>query len=141
MGDLMRQVLDSSRPGGRVAGAERSTPTPWRLLGETSSLSASPLAKSGLIANSCPHRGASLFYRQERGKGLRCVYTAEVRRDRRVVDMPSEPLESNLSTRSGPRRLPLRRARRSNVTYMGVRETPPPLRTFEANMAPQPASP
>src|ERR687890_2011632 len=50
----------------------------------------------GLVAENCPHRGASLFFGRNEEAGLRCVYhgwkfdTAGT-----CVDMPNEPPESN----------------------------------------------
>src|SRR6266508_877579 len=52
--------------------------------------------KVGLMAENCPHRGASLFFGRNEECGLRCVYhgwkfdTAD-----NCVDMPNEPPESN----------------------------------------------
>ena len=50
----------------------------------------------GLLANLCPHRGASLFFARNEECGLRCVYHGwKFNVDGRCTDMPSEPPDSN----------------------------------------------
>jgi phenylpropionate dioxygenase-like ring-hydroxylating dioxygenase large terminal subunit len=50
----------------------------------------------GLVKNSCPHRGASMFFGRNEENGLRCVYHGwKFDTSGTCVDMPSEPAESN----------------------------------------------
>src|SRR5881392_3426307 len=50
----------------------------------------------GLLANNCPHRGASLFFGRNEEGGLRCVYHGwKFDRLGNCVDMPNEPAESD----------------------------------------------
>ena len=58
-------------------------------------------ARSGFVANACPHRGASLFFGRNEEAGLRCVYhgwkfdTAGA-----CVDMPSSRPRATSRARS-----------------------------------------
>src|SRR6266511_4391667 len=53
--------------------------------------------KVGLVAENCPHRGASLFFGRNEERGLRCVYHGwKFDVTGACVDMPSEPAESSL---------------------------------------------
>ena len=55
-----------------------------------------------MVANACPHRGASLFFGRNEEEGLRCVYHGwKFDVDGDCVDMPSEPPESNFKSRCG----------------------------------------
>src|SRR5580765_5097523 len=50
----------------------------------------------GLLAENCPHRGASLFFGRNEEAGLRCVYHGwKFDVSGGCVDMPNEPPESN----------------------------------------------
>src|SRR5687768_2794590 len=52
--------------------------------------------KVGLFVQSCPHRGASLFFGRNEEEGLRCVYHGwKFDTTGQCIDMPSEPADSN----------------------------------------------
>src|SRR3977135_3867897 len=54
----------------------------------------------GLVANNCPHRGASLFFGRNEEAGLRCVYHGwKFSVDGTCIDMPNEPAESDFRTK------------------------------------------
>src|SRR5438132_889821 len=54
----------------------------------------------GLVAQACPHRGASLFFGRNEEAGLRCVYHGwKFDVSGQCIDMPSEPAESNFRTK------------------------------------------
>ena len=92
----------------------------------------------GLVQNACPHRGASLFFGRNEEEGLRCVYHGwKFDTSGACLDMPSEPAESNFRSKVRARAYPC--VERGSVvwTYMGPRETPPPLPAIEANMLPE----
>jgi phenylpropionate dioxygenase-like ring-hydroxylating dioxygenase large terminal subunit len=89
----------------------------------------------GLIQNSCPHRGASLFFGRNEEEGLRCVYHGwKFDVTGACVDMPSEPAESNFKGKVRARAYPTRERNGVVWTYMGPREVPPPLPDMEANI-------
>ncbi|WP_330350376.1 Rieske 2Fe-2S domain-containing protein [Streptomyces sp. NBC_00582] len=92
--------------------------------------------KPGLIAENCPHRGASLFFARNEAtgeeEGLRCVYHGwKFAPDGTCLDMPNEPVESNFKDRVRARTYPCREAGGLVWAYLGPRETPPPMPGFE----------
>jgi len=76
MGEIMRQYWipaarsDEVPAPGTAPGAALLR---VRLLGEDLIAFRVTSGKVGLVANNCPHRGASLFYGRNEGEGLRCV--------------------------------------------------------------------
>jgi phthalate 4,5-dioxygenase len=98
MGDLMRQYwlpfmydweLEADGPPQRV-----------RLLGEDLVVYRDSQGQVGLIAQNCPHRGASLFFGRNEEEGIRCVYHGwKFDVSGQCVDMPSEPAESNFKAK------------------------------------------
>lgn len=98
MGELMRQYWHpvlfpyEVEPDG--------PPLRVRLLGEDLIAFRDTDGRVGLLANSCSHRGASLFFGRNEECGLRCVYHGwKYDVDGRCVDMPNEPAESNFKDR------------------------------------------
>jgi nitrite reductase/ring-hydroxylating ferredoxin subunit len=134
MGNLFRQywlpaLLSSELP------APDCPPIRIRILSENLIAFRVTSGSVGLIANSCPHRGASLFFGRNEEEGLRCVYHGwKFDVSGQCVDMPSEPAESNFRTKVRAHTYPC--VERGGVVwaYMGPREVPPPLPDFEANM-------
>jgi len=134
MGNLMRQywmpaLLSSELP------TPDGAPLRVRLLGENLIAFRTTSGDVGLIQNSCPHRGASLFFGRNEEEGLRCVYhgwkfdTAGA-----CTDMPSEPAESNF--RSKVRAVAYVCKERNGIVwvYMGSRESAPPLPDIPPNL-------
>jgi phenylpropionate dioxygenase-like ring-hydroxylating dioxygenase large terminal subunit len=92
----------------------------------------------GIIQNSCPHRGASMFFGRNEEEGLRCVYHGwKFDVNGSCVDMPSEPAESNFKSKVRTRAYPTGERGGIVWAYMGPREVPPPLPDLEANMLPE----
>src|SRR5207237_10532818 len=106
MGNLMRQywipaALPSELP------EPDGAPLRVRLLGESLIAFRVSSGAVGLIQNSCPHRGASLFYGRNEAEGLRCVYHGwkfDVRG--RCLDMPIEPAGSTFKDKVRARAYP-----------------------------------
>jgi nitrite reductase/ring-hydroxylating ferredoxin subunit len=91
----------------------------------------------GLIADACPHRGASLFFGRNEECGLRCVYHGwKFDTDGNCVDMPNEPAESDFKHKVKATAYPTHERGGIIWAYMGARSTPPPLPDLEANMLP-----
>jgi len=136
MGSLMRQywvpaALSSELPDPDCA------PLRVRLLGEDLIAFRVSSGAVGLIQNSCPHRGASLFYGRNGGEGLRCVYHGwKFDVAGRCVDMPSEPPENNFKQKVKAVVYPCVERGGLVWAYLGPRETPPPLPELEPNMSP-----
>ena len=134
MGNLMRQywvpaALSSELP-------EPDGPLlRVRLLGEDLIGFRTTTGAVGLLPNSCPHRGASLFYGRNEDEGLRCVYHGwKFDVTGQCVDMPSEPIESTYRSKVRAQAYPC--VERGGViwAYLGPRSTPPPLPDLEPNM-------
>ncbi len=86
----------------------------------------------GLIAEHCPHRGASLYFGRNEEQGLRCVYHGwKFDLTGQCVDMPSEPPESTFKQRIRATAYPC--VERGGViwTYMGPTELRPGVPEWE----------
>ena len=137
MGDLMRQywlpmLLSEELP-------ERDGP-PLRvkMLGENLITFRDTSGKVGLIANNCPHRGASLFFGRNEEDGLRCVYHGwKFDLTGACVDMPNEPAESNFKSKVHVTAYQCRERNGVVWAYMGPEENPPELPALEWNLVPQ----
>jgi len=134
MGELMRQywmpaALSSELP-------ERDgAPLRVRLLGEDLIAFRTTSGTVGLVRNSCPHRGASLFYGRNEAEGLRCVYHGwKFDVSGRCVDMPNEPEESNFKQKVRAVAYPCVERAGLIWAYLGPRETPPPLPELEPTL-------
>ena len=127
MGDLLRQYWMPGLPSRRAARA-RLPAQAVRLLGEDLVAFRDTPGEVGLLAANCPHRGASLFFGRNEECGLRCVYHGwKFDVTGRCVDMPNEPAESNFKDKVRARAYPCRDVNGVIWTYMGPRETAPPL--------------
>ena len=112
-------------------------PVRVRLLGEDLIAFRATSGKIGLIQNHCPHRGASLFFGRNEEEGLRCVYHGwKFDCEGACVDMPNEPAESNFKSKVRATAYPCVERNEIIWTYMGPRQTPPPLPDIEPNMLP-----
>src|SRR5690606_10015597 len=86
----------------------------------------------GLVAEACPHRGASMFFGRNEEEGLRCVYHGwKFDVTGACVDMPSEPPESNFKNKVRIRAYAAREAGGVIWAYMGDQEDMPGLPQFE----------
>ena len=123
MGDLMRQYWIPAARADELP-APNASPLRVRLLGENLIAFRVTSGKVGLIANNCPHRGASLFYGRNEAEGLRCVYHGwKFDVTGACVDMPSEPPESNFKHKVQDVAYPC--VERGGIiwTYMGDRKS------------------
>jgi phenylpropionate dioxygenase-like ring-hydroxylating dioxygenase large terminal subunit len=136
MGNYLRQYWIPSTVPSTLLPAPDCPPLRVRLLGEDLIAFRTTSGKVGLVANACPHRGASLFFGRNEEDGLRCVYHGwKFEVDGSCVDMPSEPAESNFKSKVKVRAYPTIERNGMIWAYMGTRETPPPLPEFEYNTA------
>ena len=135
MGELIREYwIPALTPGDAEPDGP---PLRIRLLGEDLIAFRDTAGRFGLVQNACPHRGASLFFGRNEEDGLRCVYHGwKFDVTGACVDMPSEPAESNFKSKVKARAYPC--VERNGViwTYMGNRETPPPLPALPPNLDP-----
>jgi phthalate 4,5-dioxygenase oxygenase subunit len=138
MGDLMRRYWVPALLS-RELPAPNSDPVRVMLLGEKLIAFRDTHGRVGLLANHCPHRGASLFFgrNEELDPGLRCVYHGwKFAIDGTCVDMPNEPAESDFRTKVTAQAYPTRERGGIVWAYMGPRTDPPPLPDLEPNMLP-----
>ena len=136
MGDLMREywipVLLSSE-----LEAPDGPPLRTRMLGENLIAFRDSAGRVGMVADACPHRGASLFFGRNEEEGLRCVYHGwKFDVTGACVDMPSEPAESNFKSKVRAHAYPCNERSGIVWVYMGDLDPPPPLPDLEANMLP-----
>src|SRR5688572_18187207 len=136
MGDLMRQYWIPALLSEELPSAD-CPPIRLRLLGENLIGFRVTSGTAGITVNSCPHRGASMFFGRNEEEGLRCVYHGwkfDVHGD--CVDMPSEPPESNFKSKVRIKAYACQERNGIIWTYMGPRETPPTLPEWLPNMHP-----
>ena len=137
MGNLFRQYWLPALKSGELPATD-CPPVRVKLLGEELIAFRMTSGAVSLIQNSCPHRGASLFFGRNEEEGLRCVYHGwKFDAAGNCVDMPSEPAESNFKTKVHA--TAYRTTERNGIiwAYMGTREVAPPLPELEANMYPE----
>lgn len=109
-----------------------------RLLGENLVAFRDTAGRVGLLADNCPHRGASLFFGRNEEAGLRCVYHGwKFDATGQCVDMPNEPPESNFKDKIRHGAYPCMEHGGIIWTYMGPREAPPPLPQLEWTEVPE----
>ncbi|HEU0073559.1 MAG TPA: Rieske 2Fe-2S domain-containing protein [Dehalococcoidia bacterium] len=134
MGNLFRQYWLPAIRSDELPGPD-APPVRIMLLGEKLIGFRMTSGKVGLVADACPHRGASMFFGRNEEEGLRCVYHGwKFDGSGTCVDMPSEPAESNFKNKV---RIGAYQTQERNGivwAYMGPREIPPPLPDIEANI-------
>jgi phenylpropionate dioxygenase-like ring-hydroxylating dioxygenase large terminal subunit len=137
MGNLMRQYWIPALKSDELPSPD-CPPQRLRLLGENLIAFRVTSGAVGFIANSCPHRGASLFFGRNEEEGLRCVYHGwKFDVDGNCVDMPSEPAESNFKSKVKATTYAAHERGGIIWVYMGPREVLPPLPDIEPNMLPE----
>jgi phthalate 4,5-dioxygenase len=140
MGNLMRQYWIPALLSEELPAAD-CPPIRLRLLGENLIGFRVTSGAAGIVVNACPHRGASMFFGRNEEEGLRCVYHGwKFDTTGQCVDMPSEPPESNFKSKVRIKAYPCQERNGVIWTYMGPRETPPPLPEWLPNLHPESSS-
>jgi phenylpropionate dioxygenase-like ring-hydroxylating dioxygenase large terminal subunit len=112
-------------------------PIRLRLLGEDLIAFRDTSGRVGVLANNCPHRGASLFFGRNEESGLRCVYHGwKFDADGTCVDMPNEPAESDFKHKVTATAYPTEEAGGVIWVYFGPSEHRPPLPRPEWTLVP-----
>jgi phthalate 4,5-dioxygenase oxygenase subunit len=135
MGELMRQYWVPAVRSDELPEPD-SPPLRIRLLCENLIAFRVTSGRVGIIQSVCAHRGASLFFARNEEEGIRCVYHGwKYDVDGNCVDMPAERPE-NASYKNKVKIKTYPCVERGGIiwTYMGPRETPPPLPDIEPNM-------
>ena len=136
MGALFRRfwlpaLLPDELPGPDCA------PLRIRLLGENLVAFRDTNGSVGFIAESCPHRGASLFFGRNEEAGLRCVYHGwKFDTAGNCTDMPNEPAESSFKHKIKATAYPAREYGGLIWVYMGPPAVTPDLPELEWAMLP-----
>jgi len=137
MGNLFRQYWLPVLMSSEIAEPD-GPPKRVRILGEDLIAFRSTNGEVGLLANHCPHRGASLFFGRNEEGGLRCVYHGwKFDTDGRCVDMPNEPPESTFKDKIRHLAYPCREQNGAVWTYMGPRSEAPPFPELEWTQLPE----
>ncbi|GAC1326459.1 MAG: Rieske 2Fe-2S domain-containing protein [Chloroflexota bacterium] len=136
MGNLLREYWVPAALSSELSTPE-SDPVRILLLGEHLIAFRDTTGTVGLLAHTCPHRGASLFFGRNEEVGLRCVYHGwKFDVTGACIDMPNEPAESDFKSKVRARAYPTRERNGIVWAYLGPRPTPPPLPHLEGNMLP-----
>jgi phenylpropionate dioxygenase-like ring-hydroxylating dioxygenase large terminal subunit len=134
MGDMMRQYWIPAMKADELPSPD-CPPVRVKLLGEELIGYRTTSGAVGLMQNSCPHRGASMFFGRNEEEGLRCVYHGwKFDTTGACVDMPSEPAESNFRSKVKARAYPCIDRNGVIWAYMGPKAEPPELPQLEGNM-------
>ena len=136
MGNLMREYwLPACLASELEAGG---SPVRLMLLGEKLVAFRTPEGEVGIMDHACPHRCASLFYGRNESGGLRCVYHGwKFAPDGQCLEQPNVPEANSFAHRLKAPAYPCIERNGIVWTYMGKRETPPPLTAIEATLVPQ----
>ena len=125
MGQLMRRHWVPAILSEQLAEPD-GAPVRVQLFGEKLVVFRDSRGKVGVLGESCPHRKASLAFARNEECGLRCLYHGwKFDVDGNVVDMPSEPKQSQLGERVKHLSYPAREAGGFVWTYMGPAEAMP----------------
>jgi phenylpropionate dioxygenase-like ring-hydroxylating dioxygenase large terminal subunit len=134
MGNLMRQYWIPAVQSAELPMPD-CPPLRIRMLNENLIAFRATSGRVGIIADACPHRGASMFFGRVEEEGIRCVYHGwKFDTTGQCVDIMNEPVGSTYATRVKAPAYPTRERNGIIWCYMGPREVPPPLPDLEANM-------
>ena len=133
MGDVMRRywhplIISDELP------EPDCPPIRARLLGEQLVAFRDTDGKVGLVADSCPHRGASLCFGINQERGLMCIYHGwKFDVNGNCVDMPSDLPGSNFKDKVHLTSYPTVESAGVIWAYMGPKEHQPPPPNFVFN--------
>src|SRR6266545_3508314 len=137
MGDLMREYWLPALKSDELPTPD-CPPIRLRLLAENLIAFRATSGQAGIVANACPHRGASLFFGRNEEVGLRCVYHGwKFDVTGSCIDMPSEPAESNFKTKVHVQAYPTRESGGVVWTYMGPKDGDPGFREIVSPSLPE----
>ncbi|HEX3592606.1 MAG TPA: Rieske 2Fe-2S domain-containing protein [Pseudonocardiaceae bacterium] len=138
MGDLLRRYWTPALLSVELQGPD-CVPVRVRLLGENLVAFRDTDGKVGLVAENCPHRGASMFFGRNEECGLRCPYHGwKFDTEGTCVDMPSEPPTSTFKNRVRIAAYPVHESGGIVWTYLGPADTMTPFRDFGTETLPEP---
>ena len=110
MGDLMREYWIPAMQSDELPEAD-CAPLRIRLLNENLIAFRATSGRVGLVDDTCPHRGASMFYGRNEEEGLRCIYHGwKFDTAGQCTDMMNEPWTAPFRPRSRSGLTPARSA-------------------------------
>ncbi|HTE92132.1 MAG TPA: Rieske 2Fe-2S domain-containing protein, partial [Bradyrhizobium sp.] len=125
MGQIMRRHWIAACLSEEVAEPD-GAPVRVRLLGESLVVFRDSKGRLGVLDEFCSHRRASLLYARNEDCGLRCLYHGwKFDVEGNVVEMASEPAESNIPQRVKHKAYPAREAGGFVWCYMGPADEMP----------------
>src|SRR3954465_11280385 len=131
MGNLMRQYWLPALRSDELASPD-CPPMRLRLLGENLIAFRTTSGATGIVTNSCPHRGASMFFGRNEDEGLRCVYHGwKFDVTGACVDMPSMPEGDTYREKIHIINYPVTEAGDIIWAYMGPANKQPAFPAFE----------
>src|SRR5919201_5426701 len=137
MGNLLRRYWTPAALSSELRESD-CVPLRVRLLGENLVAFRDTEGKVGLVAENCPHRGASMFFGRNEECGLRCPYHGwKFDTEGNCVDMPSEPPTSTFKYRVKIPSYPVHESGGIIWTYMGPRDKMTPCRDFGTETLPE----
>jgi nitrite reductase/ring-hydroxylating ferredoxin subunit len=135
MGDLMRQYWIPFLSSNEIEADGRQMRI--KLMNEDLIAFRDSSGRVGLLEEHCMHRSASLYFARNENNGLRCVYHGWMYDvSGKCIGMPNEPAWSNFKDKVQLVSYPCQERNGIIWTYLGPRETPPPLPDLEFNMLP-----
>ena len=137
--EVARDGSPDGSPDGSTDSLLTSPPKRMRLLGENLVMFRDSSGRMGALAESCPHRGASLYFGRNEEGGLRCAYHGwKFDLAGNCLDVPTEQLERRAQFIQSIRAkaYPCREVNHMVWVYMGPRKQPPPFPAFEVNLLP-----
>jgi phthalate 4,5-dioxygenase len=136
MGNVMRRYWMPALLASELPNAD-SDPLRVRLLGENLIAFRDTNGEVGLLAENCPHRGASLFFGRNEECGLRCVYHGwKFDASGQCIDMPNEPAESDFKSKVRAVAYPTVEKAGIVWAFMGPEDKRPPDPNLEWMRAP-----
>jgi phthalate 4,5-dioxygenase len=137
MGKLLRRYWIPALLPEELPGPD-CPPVRLKLLGEQLVAFRDSEGNVGVVAENCPHRGASLFFGRNEEAGLRCVYHGwKFDSTGACVDMPNEPPESNFKRKVRITAYPARDLGGATWVYMGPSDLQPELPALEWALVPE----
>ncbi len=131
MGDVMRRYWVPALLSEELQEPD-GVPVRVQLLGEHLIAYRDSQGNIGLVANACPHRGASMFFGRNEESGLRCVYHGwKFDVEGNCVDMPNEPAESNFKHKIRIAAYPCYEKAGIVWAYLGPKDTTPEPPNYE----------
>ncbi len=136
MGNLMRRYWV---PVGMSCEVERDgSPQRVQLLGEKLVAFRDTSGRVGLMAEHCPHRGASLWLGRNEQDGLRCVYHGwKYDVSGQCLDQMNEPADAEFSHKVRVTSYPVVEMGGLMWTFMGAPDQQPPLPKFAWTQVPE----